>query len=102
MSRFDVLCVVKVILISLKFFFSPLFCVVVLWLTLMNNDLMQDVVDPILDEMLAKFVVDSHFKSKAKGSNLDDKSNNNSQEDMESSGMMVDPEVLYNTIIPNG
>lgn len=68
----------------------------------MNNGLMQDVVDPILDEMLAKFVVDSHFKSKAKGSNLDDKSNNNSQEDMESSGMMVDPEVLYNTIIPNG
>ncbi|CAI9275262.1 unnamed protein product [Lactuca saligna] len=63
-SRFDVLCVVK------------------------------DVVDPVMDEMLAKFVVDSHFKSQAKGANLDDKSMNNSQEDIDASAMMMDPEIL--------
>ncbi|KAI3501923.1 hypothetical protein L1887_29951 [Cichorium endivia] len=63
-SRFDVLCVVK------------------------------DVVDPVMDEMLAQFVVDSHFKSQPKGANLDDKSMNNSQEDIQASAMMMDPEIL--------
>ncbi|KAJ0740531.1 putative DNA helicase [Helianthus annuus] len=63
-SRFDVLCVVK------------------------------DVVDPVMDEMLATFVVDSHFKSKPKGANLDDKSVNNSQEDTHDTAMLADPEIL--------
>ncbi|XP_058102706.1 DNA replication licensing factor MCM2 isoform X1 [Magnolia sinica] len=63
-SRFDVLCVVK------------------------------DIVDPVTDEMLAKFVVDSHFKSQPKGANLDDKSVGNSQDDFPASAMPVDPEIL--------
>ncbi|CAH9129730.1 unnamed protein product [Cuscuta epithymum] len=64
-SRFDVLCVVK------------------------------DVVDPVTDEMLAMFVVDSHCKSTPKGGNLDDKSNKaNSQDDPESNLMPLDPEII--------
>ncbi|XP_021280056.1 DNA replication licensing factor MCM2 [Herrania umbratica] len=52
-SRFDILCVVK------------------------------DVVDPVTDEMLAKFVVDSHFRSQPKGANIDDKAFSESQEETE-------------------
>ncbi|KAK6286569.1 hypothetical protein POUND7_012748 [Theobroma cacao] len=52
-SRFDILCVVK------------------------------DVVDPVIDEMLAKFVVDSHFRSQPKGANIDDKAFSESQEETE-------------------
>ncbi|XP_038903137.1 DNA replication licensing factor MCM2 [Benincasa hispida] len=63
-SRFDILCVVK------------------------------DVVDSVTDEMLARFVVDSHFKSQPKGVNLDDKSINESQEDSQDSARPLDPEVL--------
>uniref|UniRef100_A0A0A0LCK0 DNA replication licensing factor MCM2 n=1 Tax=Cucumis sativus TaxID=3659 RepID=A0A0A0LCK0_CUCSA len=63
-SRFDILCVVK------------------------------DVVDSVADEMLATFVVDSHFKSQPKGANLDDKSINESQEDSQDSARPLDPEVL--------
>ncbi|MED6130380.1 MCM DNA helicase complex subunit [Stylosanthes scabra] len=62
-SRFDILCVVK------------------------------DVVDPVTDEMLAKFVVDSHSKSQPKGGNRDDKSVTESQDDY-ASGVPVDPEIL--------
>ncbi|EEF50150.1 DNA replication licensing factor MCM2 [Ricinus communis] len=61
-SRFDILCVVK------------------------------DVVDPVADEMLAKFVVDSHFRSQPKGGNTDDLSE--SQEDILASARPVDPEIL--------
>ncbi|CAB4263881.1 unnamed protein product [Prunus armeniaca] len=61
-SRFDILCVVK------------------------------DVVDPVTDEMLAKFVVDSHFKSQAKGANMDNMPLSNSEED--TSDSPVDPEIL--------
>ena len=43
---------------------------------------MQDVVDPVTDEMLAKFVVDSHFKSQPKGANMDDMTLDESQEDI--------------------
>lgn len=42
---------------------------------------LQDVVDPVADEMLAKFVVDSHFKSQAKGGTMDDKSFGEAPED---------------------
>ncbi|KAL9325671.1 hypothetical protein ACSQ67_006316 [Phaseolus vulgaris] len=62
-SRFDVLCVVK------------------------------DVVDPVTDEMLATFVVDSHFKSQPKGANRDDKSYSESQ-DVHESAVPADPEIL--------
>ncbi|GAV82593.1 MCM domain-containing protein/MCM2_N domain-containing protein [Cephalotus follicularis] len=63
-SRFDILCVVK------------------------------DVVDPVTDEMLAKFVVDSHFNSQPKGANMDNKTLSESQEDIEASSRPVDPEIL--------
>ena len=49
-------------------------------------------VDPIADEMLAEFVVDSHFKSQAKGANIDDRSYGESQED-QASARPVDTEV---------
>ncbi|CAA2977885.1 DNA replication licensing factor MCM2 [Olea europaea subsp. europaea] len=63
-SRFDILCIVK------------------------------DVVDPVIDEMLAKFVVDSHFKSQPKGTNLDDRSVANSQDDFQSPTTQADPEII--------
>lgn len=51
-----------------------------------------------MDEMLAKFVVDSHFKSQPKGANIAGKSLGNSQEESEeASTTPVDPEVLYLT-----
>ena len=53
---------------------------------------MQDVVDPVADELLAEFVVDSHFKSQAKGANIDDRSYSESQED-QASARPVDSEV---------
>lgn len=58
-----------------------------------RNHFLQDVVDPVTDEMLAKFVVDSHFKSQAKGANLDDKSLGQSQES-EPDAPTADPEVF--------
>jgi DNA replication licensing factor MCM2 len=54
------------------------------------------VVDPVTDEMLAKFVVDSHFKSQPKGANNDDKSASESQD---ASGMPTDPEVLVQILL---
>ncbi|GAB2292715.1 hypothetical protein Dimus_026952 [Dionaea muscipula] len=63
-SRFDILCVVK------------------------------DVVDPVTDEMLAKFVVDSHFKSQPKGANIEDKSLNTSTDDPDDLSNQVDPEII--------
>lgn len=67
-SRFDILCVVK------------------------------DVVDPVADELLAEFVVDSHFKSQAKGANIDDRSYSESQED-QASARPVDSEVLSQDLL---
>lgn len=55
---------------------------------------MQDVVDPVVDEMLAQFVVDSHYKSQPKGVNLDDRPVNNSQDEMQDAAGQTDPEVL--------
>ena len=60
---------------------------------------MQDVVDPVADEMLAKFVVDSHFKSQPKGANIEDKSLSESQEDVQTSGDAADPEVCPPVLI---
>eukprot|EP01018_Ginkgo_biloba_P017870 Gb_10893 [translate_table: standard] len=64
LSRFDILCVVK------------------------------DVVDPVRDEMLARFVVDSHSKSQPKGSNLEETPASLSEEHSTPSGSVPDPEVL--------
>lgn len=50
-------------------------------------------VDPVTDEMLAKFVVDSHFKSQPKGANLDENPLGESQDDIQASDRQVDPEV---------
>ncbi|KAI5679470.1 hypothetical protein M9H77_10420 [Catharanthus roseus] len=68
-SRFDILCVVK------------------------------DVVDPVTDEMLAKFVVDSHFKSQPKGANLDDRSMINSQDDGQVTAVPADAEIISQELL---
>lgn len=49
--------------------------------------------------MLAKFVVDSHFKSQAKGANLDDRAANNAQEDADMTPSQMDPEVSTQNIL---
>lgn len=54
----------------------------------------QDVVDPVTDEMLAKFVVDSHFRSQAKGATLDEKSFTDSRDDARGAMAPTDPEVV--------
>lgn len=64
LSRFDVLCVVK------------------------------DVVDPVKDEMLASFVVDSHAKSQPKGSNMEETPVGLSQDESPNLSHSSDPEVL--------
>ncbi|GLT46946.1 hypothetical protein SLA2020_206720 [Shorea laevis] len=68
-SRFDILCVVK------------------------------DIVDPVIDEMLAQFVVDSHCKSQPKGANMDDRSFNEFQEDTQDTGRPIDPEILSQDLL---
>lgn len=64
LSRFDVLCVVK------------------------------DVVDPVKDEMLANFVVDSHAKSQPKGSNIEETPAGLSQGESSNLSHSSNPEVL--------
>lgn len=56
---------------------------------------MQDIVDPITDEMLATFVVDSHARSQPKGSTLEDHPASISQEDFLASDRPVDQEVTF-------
>ncbi|KAA3456140.1 DNA replication licensing factor MCM2-like [Gossypium australe] len=68
-SRFDILCVVK------------------------------DVVDPVTDEMLAKFVVDSHFRSQPKGANLDDKAFSESEEEAQASARPDDSKILSQELL---
>jgi len=58
----------------------------------------KEVDDPITDEMLAEFVVSSHFKSQAKGVNIDDRPYSESQED-QASARPVDPEVLSQDLL---
>ena len=57
--------------------------------------ILQDIVDPVTDEMLAKFVVDSHFKSQPKGANMDDRSVSESHEDNQATARPVDTEVWH-------
>jgi len=45
--------------------------------------------------MLAKFVVDSHAKSKPKGAHIDDQPVSNSQDDIGASRTAADPEVSF-------
>ncbi|KAJ7295046.1 hypothetical protein O6H91_Y216100 [Diphasiastrum complanatum] len=55
----------------------------------------KDVVDPVTDEMLAKFVVDSHFKSHPKNSQNEDTPGTRRVEDMlPTVGDTMDPEIL--------
>ncbi|KAL4313367.1 hypothetical protein GQ457_01G024950 [Hibiscus cannabinus] len=68
-SRFDILCVVK------------------------------DVVDPVTDEMLAQFVVDSHFRSQPKGANMDDKAFSESQEETQASAGLADSKILSQELL---
>ncbi|KAG2557542.1 hypothetical protein PVAP13_8NG240000 [Panicum virgatum] len=63
-SRFDVLCVVK------------------------------DIVDPFTDEMLARFVVDSHARSQPKGANLEDRVATDVDDDPLAAARQADPDVL--------
>ncbi|KAK8970581.1 hypothetical protein KSP40_PGU011794 [Platanthera guangdongensis] len=63
-SRFDILCIVK------------------------------DIADPVVDEMLAKFVVDSHARSQPKGGNLEDKAASNSQDDFVAADRSADPDII--------
>ncbi|CAD6257112.1 unnamed protein product [Miscanthus lutarioriparius] len=63
-SRFDVLCVVK------------------------------DIVDPFTDEMLARFVVDSHARSQPKGANLEDRVSTDVDDDPLAAARQADPDVL--------
>ncbi|PKA56856.1 DNA replication licensing factor MCM3 like 1 [Apostasia shenzhenica] len=63
-SRFDILCVVK------------------------------DIADPVTDEMLAKFVVDSHARSQPKGANFEDKPANTSEDEFWTSDRPADPDIL--------
>ncbi|GJN13092.1 hypothetical protein PR202_ga31426 [Eleusine coracana subsp. coracana] len=63
-SRFDVLCVVK------------------------------DIVDPFTDEMLARFVVDSHARSQPKGANLEDRVATDLDDDPLAAARQADPDVL--------
>ena len=55
--------------------------------------IIQDVVDPVTDEILAKFVVESHFNSQPKGANMDEKSSSESQ-DVYAAAMPADPDVI--------
>ncbi|XVF86157.1 hypothetical protein PTKIN_Ptkin18bG0017600 [Pterospermum kingtungense] len=68
-SRFDILCVVK------------------------------DVVDPVTDEMLARFVVDSHFRSQPKGANIDDKAFSESQEETQASTEPADSMIISQELL---
>ncbi|MBA0556070.1 hypothetical protein Golob_026204 [Gossypium lobatum] len=68
-SRFDILCVVK------------------------------DVVDPVTDEMLAKFVVDSHFRSQPKGANIDDKAFSEFQEETRAPAGLADSKILSQELL---
>ncbi|KAG5536275.1 hypothetical protein RHGRI_023900 [Rhododendron griersonianum] len=55
---------------------------------------LKDIVDPIKDEMLAKFVVDSHFKSQPEGANKEDKSGTDFQDEFDPSAMPLDTDIL--------
>lgn len=54
---------------------------------------MQDIVDPFTDEMLARFVVDSHARSQPKGANLEDRVPTDVEDDPLAAARQADPDV---------
>lgn len=54
---------------------------------------MQDIVDPFTDEMLARFVVDSHVRSQPKGANLEDRVPTDVEDDPLAAARQADPDV---------
>ncbi|KAM3410567.1 hypothetical protein ACQJBY_002657 [Aegilops geniculata] len=89
-SRFDVLCVVKVCSSPCNIFCPVLGCLSILsFLTAM-----QDIVDPFTDEMLARFVVDSHARSQPKGGNLEDRVVADEEDDPLTVARNADPDIL--------
>lgn len=54
---------------------------------------MQDIVDPFTDEMLARFVVDSHARSQPKGANLEDRVPTDVDDDPLAAARQADPDV---------
>ena len=60
---------------------------------------MQDIVDPFTDEMLARFVVDSHARSQPKGANLEDRVPTDVDDDPLSAARQADPDVCILTIL---
>jgi DNA replication licensing factor MCM2 len=54
---------------------------------------MQDIVDPFTDEMLARFVVDSHARSQPKGANLEDRVSTDVDDDPLAAARQADPDV---------
>ncbi|GAB4841999.1 hypothetical protein Ancab_011958 [Ancistrocladus abbreviatus] len=86
-------------IIDSRYFFIEMYvnffsCCRVFWLMSLVSVYTSGVVDPVTDEMLAKFVVDSHFKSQLKGANIEDKSISISQEDPEQYSLHADPEII--------
>ncbi|KAE8734921.1 hypothetical protein F3Y22_tig00000652pilonHSYRG00013 [Hibiscus syriacus] len=61
--------------------------------------LKEDVVDPVTVEMLAQFVVDSHFRSQPKGANMDDKAFSESQEETRASSGLADSKILSQELL---
>lgn len=51
---------------------------------------LQDIVDPVTDAMLARFVVDSHARSIPKGSNLEERAQSGNEE-----AGPTDPDVIH-------
>ncbi|KAM3404195.1 hypothetical protein ACQJBY_007341 [Aegilops geniculata] len=89
-SRFDVLCVVKVCSSPCNIFCPVLGCLSILsFLTAL-----QDIVDPFTDEMLARFVVDSHARSQPKGGNLEDRVVADEEDDPLTVARNADPDIL--------
>jgi DNA replication licensing factor MCM2 len=59
---------------------------------------MQDIVDPFTDEILARFVVDSHAISQPKGANLEDRVPTDVGDDPLAAARQADPDVCILSI----
>lgn len=68
-------------------------------LVLNFNFKMQDIVDPFTDEMLARFVVDSHARSQPKGANLEDRVPTDVDDDPLAAARQADPDVCIYAIL---
>ena len=61
---------------------------------------MQDIVDPFTDEMLARFVVDSHARSQPKCANLEDRVPVDEEDDPFTVARQADPDVFIFVLSP--